>query len=96
MKNFLKWIKINIGLIIKIAIAVIIIGLIITLFVLYAKNENFRELLDKYIFRKETYEDELPYIEIDSSKILNTYAYDRYIAIMQGNKLEFYNKFRKI
>lgn len=87
--------KLNKGKVVKTIIFVLLIGIIISMVVLYKKNENFREILDKYLFRKETFENNLPYIEIDSSKTLGIYAYSKYICVLQGNKLELYNKFGK-
>ena len=37
----------------------------------------------------------MPYIEIDSSKVLGVCAYSKYISILQANKLELYNKYGK-
>lgn len=87
--------KINKSKIIKLVIFVAVIGIVITIGILYTKNEKCRIILDKYIFRKEMQENNLPYIEIDSSKVIGMYAYDKYISILQGNKLELYNKYGK-
>ena len=85
--------KINKKKITKLIIFVILIVLTITIIVLYNKNKNCREILDKYLFRKETYENELPFIEIDSNKSLHTYAYGKYISILEDNKLDLYNEY---
>ena len=79
-------------------IAILIVYALLTLLVvisivLYNKNENYREFLDKYLFRKETYENNLPFIEIDSNKAVHMYAYGKYISILEDNKLDLYNEF---
>lgn len=93
IKNVEK--KTNKRKIVKIVIFIFLAGLITLGVVLYKKNENVREVLDKYLFRKEAFENNLPTIEIDSSKISGMYAYGRYISILQGNKLNLYNGFGK-
>lgn len=67
--------------------------LIISSIVLYTTNEKCREILDKYVFRKEVQEDDLPSIEIDSSKNINVCAYDKYIGLLEQNTLKLYNKY---
>lgn len=94
IKNNEKKIK-NI-IITKAIIFFILISLIMTAVILYNKNDSWREIIDIYLFRKEKHEDNLPYIEIDSSKVVGMHAYDKYIAILQGNKLDLYNKYGKI
>ncbi len=94
IKNNEKKIK-NI-IITKAIIFFILISLIMTAVILYNKNDSWREIIDIYLFRKEKHEDNLPYIEIDSSKVVGMHAYDEYIAILQGNKLDLYNKYGKI
>lgn len=93
MKIFNKEKRISVKKIIKIVIVIIFILLAIFACILYKKNESYREVLDKYLFRKEVHEYNLPYIEIDSSKVVGINAYDRYICILHGNKLELYNRF---
>lgn len=84
--------KINKKKVVKTIIIIICILLIISASILYTKNEKFREILDKYVFRKEVYENNLPTIEIDSSKNISTYSYNKYISILEENKLKLYNK----
>ena len=84
--------KVNKKKVIKIIIILICIILIATTIALYITNEKCREILDKYVFRKEIYENNLPIIEIDSGENVNTYAYSKYIAILNQNKLKIYNK----
>lgn len=76
----------------KLVIIILIIILFISITTLYTTNEKCREILDKYIFRKEVYENNLPTIQVDSSKNVNIYAYDKYITVLDQNKLKLYNK----
>ena len=76
----------------KLVIILFIVILLISIATLYTTNEKCREILDKYIFRKEVYENNLPTIQVDSSKNVNIYAYDKYITILDQNKLKLYNK----
>ena len=87
--------KLNIKKIIKLAIVVLVVALIVTICILYSRNKNVRDFLDKYLFRKETHENDLPYIEIDPSKIIGIYAYDKYVSILEDGQLKIYNKLGK-
>ena len=87
--------KLNKGKIVKLVVIILLVVMVITGIILYKKNGSVREVLDKYLFRKETHENNLPTIEIDSSKISGMYAYDRFIAVLEGNKLKLYNYFGK-
>lgn len=84
--------KINKKKVINTIIIIICILLIVSSTIMYTQNEKFREILDKYVFRKEVYENNLPTIEIDSSKNISTYSYNKYISILEENKLKLYNK----
>lgn len=77
--------KIMIGIILAIIIAIITVG------VLYIKNDNFRNWMDVYIFKKNIQNTDTVYIEIDSSKNQNIFAYDKYITILEKNVLFTYN-----
>lgn len=77
--------KIIIALILLIIIAIgVLIGL-------YIKNDDFRSWTDEYIFNKNIENSDNAYIEIDLSKNINIYAYDKYITILEKNVLKFYN-----
>ena len=76
----------------KLVIILILAILFILLTFLYNKNYEFRKFFDKYIFRKEVDSENLPYIEIESSKDINIFAYNGYILILDQNELKFYNK----
>lgn len=76
----------------KAAIVLLCIALIISFVILYTTNEKCREVFDKYVFRKEVQENNLPSIEIDSSKNINVCTYDRFIGVLEQNVLKIYNK----
>ena len=78
---------------VKLALVVLLIGVIITAIVLYTKNEPYRNFLDKYLFRKNINESNLPQIEIDSGRVSGMYSYNRFISIFEGNKLNLYNRY---
>ena len=84
--------KLNKKKVARVIIIIICVLLIISAVILYIKNEKFREILDRYIFRKEVYENNLPIIKIDSNNNATTYAYNKYISILEENKLKIYNK----
>lgn len=75
---------------------VIIIGIIIILIIVgiaaYINNEQVKKFFDKYIFRKEIYEEDLPSISLEGINSNNVFAYGNYIAILNQNKLKLYNK----
>ena len=84
--------KLNKKKIAKLIVVIICIALIVSSIIFYIKNEKIRELLDRYVFRKEVYENNLPNIEIDSNKNISTFAYNKYISVLEENKLKIYNK----
>jgi len=59
---------------------------------LYSNHEPTKEFLDKYVFRKDVYENNLPFIVIDSVNAENIYAYGKNIMILHQNSLRVYNK----
>lgn len=84
--------KINKTKIIKLIVFVLLIAVVIATVVVYNKNEEFRNILDKYLFRKEVQPDNLVTIDLDANKESNVYAHNKYIVILNQNSLEFYNK----
>lgn len=84
--------KINKKKVINTIIIFACIILAISCIILYNNNENFKGILDKYIFRKDVYENNLQIIEIDSTKNISTYAYNRYIIVLEENELKMYSK----
>lgn len=81
--------KINI---MKIAIFVFIV--ICTIFVLtrYLTNDEFRNMVDTQILKKEITENSSHIIEIDSDGNPYIHAYDKYIVVLSKNVLSFYNQ----
>lgn len=79
----------------KKVITISVIGIVILLFailgVLYEKNNQVRDFLDRYIFLKEKQEDNLPKILINESSGMNVYAYKNKILILENNVLTMYN-----
>ena len=66
--------------------------LLITFILLYKNNNNIKNFFDVYIFRKIINEENIPSINIDSSKNINIFSYSKYIAILEQNELKIYNK----
>lgn len=77
-------------LIVLIVIVVFAILLLIA-GIVYEKNTSVRIFLDKYVFFKEKYENDLPKIAITSSSDINTYAYKGDVLILKNNLLTAYN-----
>ena len=80
----------------KVAIVLIIIILIITFVILYSTNNNVKIFFDKYVFRKEVYEENLPLISLEGIRTDNVYAFSNYIVVLNQNKLNLYNKYGNI
>lgn len=57
----------------------------------YTSDQNFKYKVDKDILKKEVSEDNLNSIEIDSDDNSTSYAYDKYICLLNKNKLTEYN-----
>ena len=56
-------------------------------------NEDAREWININVLRKEINEDDVATIKIDADKTQYIYAYDKYIVILSGGKLEIYNNY---
>lgn len=76
---------------VKLIIAIILLILITAIGILYENNNDVKNFLDKYVFLKEKYENDLPKIPITSANGINTYAYKGIILILDNNKLTAYN-----
>lgn len=77
----------------KIIISIVISILVITLIVvavLYITNIEFRSWVDIQIFRKEVSLDSVATIELDENQTANVYAFNKYIGILNKNKLYIY------
>lgn len=72
-------------------IAIIAIVIIIAMIILYIKNIKFREFFDKYIFRKEVYENNLDTIILTEEDNNYSYAFDKNIVVLHNNNLDIYN-----
>ena len=70
----------------KITIIITLFTALMLLLALYVTNSNFRLNIDKYVFRKQLYEDHLPTIEINSDNNPSIHAYNNYITILSKNK----------
>lgn len=77
--------KVKIGAIILIAI------LIILCLAFYIGNVEFRSFFDRYILRKEIVENNVTSIDISTMENPSIYAYDKYITILNKNKLTTYS-----
>lgn len=82
--------KVNVKkIVISILISIIIIAIIV-LVALYVSNEQFRDWTDIQIFRKEISQDRVAVIELEEGQFSNVYAFNRYIGILNKNKLSLY------
>ncbi len=70
---------------------VIILIAFITIIVIYYNNLEIREWIDKNIFRKEVMQDNVATIEINENEKLSSYAFNRYIGVLNKNKFNIYN-----
>ena len=83
--------KINKKKIIIILIIAIILIAVITLAIVYTKNQQAREWIDKNIFRKEVMQDKVATIELKEEQN-NIYAFNKYIGVLNKTKLNIYNQ----
>ena len=84
--------KINKSKIAKLIVFILLIAIVIATIVIYNKNEEFRNVFDKYVFRKEVKPDNLVTIDLEANKESNVFAHNKYIVILNQNSLEFYNR----
>lgn len=75
----------------RIIIIVAIIVFIIIMTVLYVRNIKVRDFLDKYLFRKEVYENNLNSITLTEDDNNYSYAYNKNIVVLNNNTLDIYN-----
>lgn len=77
---------------IYIMIAVFIVAIIITtIAIIYNTNKNFRNFMDKYIFRKDITEENVPVVELEYNSNTNIFSYGKYICVLAENNLNKYN-----
>lgn len=74
---------------------IIVVVLIVTSIGFYIGNRSFRTFFDRYILRKEITENKATSIDIREEENPSIYAYDKYITILNKNKLNLYNSSRK-
>lgn len=79
--------------IIKIIIIVIIFLLIAILGTLYENNEEVKDFFDKYIFRKDIEENNLPSILTEGENEVNAYSYNGKVITLSKNVLSAYNEY---
>lgn len=80
----------------KILIFIFIAILVVIVSARYVTNEEFRGYINKKILKKELVEATLNTIEVDTDKNPYIYAYDKYITVLNKNKLIEYTSDGKI
>lgn len=83
--------KLNKKKVVKLIIAIILIVFMFVIGILYEKDDEIKIFMDKYVFLKEKYENDLPKIVIASANDINTYAFQGNVLILSNNKLTAYN-----
>ena len=94
MNNFWKEPKeksINKKKIIIFATIIILFLTILTITIIYVKNKDVREWIDKNIFRKEITQNNLPFIELKEGENQEIIAFNKYIGILSKNTFKIYN-----
>lgn len=76
-------------IIISVVISILVIGIIV-IASLYITNKNVREWIDTKIFRKQVTQNNVSVIELDAGQTSNIYAFNKYIGILNKNKLNIY------
>lgn len=74
-----------------VAVIALIVLIIVLITVLYKVNANFRNFMDKYILFKYINEKDLASVNIESDRNIYTCAFYNYVAVLENNKLTFYN-----
>ncbi len=79
----------------KLIIAAIILGIvgIIVTISLYISERQFRDWIDFHILGKETTEQELPIISINTDKTNQVHVFSKYIAVLSNKTIKLYNNF---
>ena len=81
---------------VAITICVSFILIVILIFILlYVYNKDFRKWADVNILLKVVSEGKLSSIEIDKNENMYMYTYDKYVTVINGNKLDIYNSSAK-
>lgn len=82
--------KINKKKIIITTVVVIVVVAIIIIVGLYMTNRNFRDWMDRNIFRKEIEQDKAITIDFNEALNSNVYAFNKYIGILNQTKFTIY------
>ncbi len=82
--------NVNIKKIIILIAIIIILGVIVAIVILYKKNDNFRNWIDVQILRKQVLQEKVTTIDLEENQNANIYAFNKYIGILNKNKLEVY------
>lgn len=72
-----------------VGIILLVIALILCI-AFYIGNSNFRSFIDRYILRKEIVQNNVSSIDISTLENPSIYAYDKYITILNKNKITAY------
>lgn len=75
----------------KVIIISSVVVVIIAIIILYINSAGFRGFFDKYIFRKEVYENNLDTIVLTEEDNNYSYAFDNNIVVLNKNKLDIYS-----
>lgn len=84
--------KLNWSKIIKTIILTFIIVFIILFSILYTKNDTVRHFFDVYIFKKYALENDLPFIELNTTENYFFHSFNGKIIVLNKNTLTFYDK----
>ena len=76
-------------IIISVTIAILVVAVIV-LVALYITNKTFRNWVDIQVFRKEISQEKVAIIDLDEEQTANVYAFNKYIGILNKNKLSIY------
>ncbi len=82
--------KINKKRIIILTIIILIIIAFSIISIIYIKNKNARDWIDKNLLQKEKTQNNLPSIEIEDSENSNIFAFNKYIGILNKNEFKIY------
>lgn len=74
----------------KIIVATILLIIIVLIILLYFFNSFFRNIIDKYILRKEILQNNTVSIDYNPDDNEFAYAYDKYITVLSKNKISSY------
>ena len=78
----------------KVAITVLLLSVIFIVLVytlLYSCSPKFRNWTDMHVLMKTVYQGKLATVDTDSNSNSSTIVYDKYVALLNNNKLDIYN-----